>query len=407
LRSEDLGVSRSPSREVAQAPASGVAQIEVTLVMPCLNEARTIARCIEKARRAVDDLGVVGEIVVADNGSRDGSPEIAQAAGAHVVDASSPPGYGSALITGIEAARGRYLIMGDADDSYDWSAIAPFVHKLREGYDVVLGDRFAGGIAPQAMPALHQRLGNPMLTWIGRRFFKTPTNDIYCGLRGFTKDAINRLDLRSTGMEFALEMVVKATLFDLKIAEVPTTLSPDGRDRKPHLRTWHDGWRSLRFLLMYSPRWLFVYPGLMLMLVGFLLMVAITPAPLDLGFVILDLHTLLYAGLMMIVGFQGISFGLCAKRFAISAGMAPADPFYLNLFDRLRLERGLVVGAVLALAGFLGLAAAVFIWGHQSFGHLDYEETMRVAIPSGTLFVLGCQIILSSFFLGILGLRSR
>jgi glycosyltransferase involved in cell wall biosynthesis len=402
-------VSRSPSGEVAEATDGWVAreEIEITLVMPCLNEARTLARCIEKARGAIDDLGVTGEIIVADNGSEDGSQEIATAAGARLVDASSRPGYGGALIRGIEAAQGRYVIMGDADDSYDWSSIAPFVRKLREGYDVVLGDRFAGGIAAQAMPTLHQRLGNPVLTWIGRRFFRTPTNDIYCGLRGFRKDAIDRLDLRSTGMEFALEMVVKATLFDLKITEVPTTLSQDGRDRKPHLRTWHDGWRSLRFLLMYSPRWLFLYPGVTLMLVGFLLMVAITPAPLELGFVTLDLHTLLYAGLMMIVGFQAISFGLCAKRFAISAGMAPPDPFYLNLFDRLRVERGLVVGGVLAFAGFLGSAAALFIWGQQSFGNLNYVETMRVAIPSGTLFVLGCQVILSSFFFEILGLRSR
>src|SRR4051794_38989971 len=375
--------------------------------MPCLNEVRTVATCVEKARGSMSRLGVRGEVIVADNGSTDGSQEAASAAGARVVDARALRGYGGALSIGIDAARGRYVIMGDADDSYDFSNIEPFVERLREGYDLVLGNRFLGGIAPRAMPSLHRHLGNPALTWISRRFFKTPARDVYRGLRGFSKDAVTRLRLSSTGMEFALEMVVEATLFDLRITEVPTTLSPDGRGRKPHLRTWHDGWRSLRFLLMYSPRWLFLYPGIALMALGLILMLAILPGPLYIGGVGLDVHTLLYAGLMIVVGFQAVSFALFAKRFAISAGMAPPDPLYTRLFAALQLERGLVAGALLLLAGLAGTLVAFATWSDRSFGALDYSDTMRLVIPSGIVAVLGCQVILSSFLLGILGLPRR
>jgi hypothetical protein len=386
--------------------AGGASEIEVSVVMPCLNEAETVGVCIEKARRALAELGVAGEVVVADNGSTDGSQEIAERMGARVVRVEAR-GYGSALMGGIAAARGRYVIMGDADDSYDFSALAPFVEKLRAGYGLVMGNRFKGGIAKGAMPPLHKYLGNPVLTGVGRLLFRSPCGDFHCGLRGFSKEAVERLDLRTTGMEFASEMVVKATLHDIGVTEVPTRLAPDGRSRAPHLRRWRDGWRHLRFLLLYSPRWLFLYPGALLMLAGLAMGAWLLPGPRTVGGATLDIHTLLYAAVAVIVGFQAINFAVFTKIFAISEGLLPEDPRLNRVFRYVNLEAGLVVGATLLVAGLVTSLYTFSAWRAHSFGPLDATKSLRVIIPAVTALTLGCQIILSSFFLSILGLRRR
>jgi glycosyltransferase involved in cell wall biosynthesis len=381
-------------------------EVEFSIVMPCLNEAETLAVCIEKARRSLGELNCVGEIIVADNGSTDGSQQIAASLGARVVQVETK-GYGSALLGGIAAARGRYVIMGDADDSYDFANLRPFVEKLREGYELVMGNRYKGGIRPGAMPPLHQYFGNPLLSGIGRIFFHSPCGDFQCGLRSFRKEAIERLDLRTTGMEFASEMVVKATLRNLRVAEVPTTLSPDGRNRPPHLRTWHDGWRYLRFLLLYSPRWLFLYPGLALILLGLVTGLLILPGPLTFGSIHFDIHTLLYAAMAVVIGFQAVTFALFTKVFAISEGLLPEDARLNRLLRWINLELGLMVGALLL---FFGLGTSVYAlsgWGALAFGALDPFRVMRMIIPAVTALVLGCQIILSSFFLSVLRLRRR
>lgn len=374
--------------------------------MPCLNEAETLATCIDKARGFLDRHGIAGEIVIADNGSTDGSQEIAVSRGARVVNVPSK-GYGSALMGGIAAARGRYVIMGDADDSYDFTDLMPFVERLRAGDELVMGNRFKGGIKPGAMPPLHKYLGNPVLTWIGRLFFGSPSGDFHCGLRGFDRQAILSLDLRTTGMEFASEMVVRATLQGLRIGEVPTTLSKDGRSRPPHLRSWRDGWRHLRFLLMYSPRWLFLYPGLLLMTAGLLIGAWLLPGPKRIGDVELDIQTLLYAAMAVVIGFQAVIFAVFTKVFVISEGLMPDDPRLNRMFDYITLETGLIVGLVLLLTGLGGSIYAVSDWGARAFGPLEPSRTMRWVIPAVTALVLGCQIILSSFFLSILGLKRR
>src|SRR6267378_7884160 len=297
---------------------------ELTILMPCLNEAETLASCISKARAFLARSGCTGEVVIADNGSTDRSPAIAAANGARVVHVAER-GYGSALLGGIRAARGKFVIMGDSDDSYDFSRLDAFVEQLRAGFQLVMGNRFRGGILPGAMPPLHRYLGNPVLTGIGRLFFKSPVGDFHCGLRAFRRDAIERLDLRTHGMEFASEMVVKATAFGLRVTEIPTTLSPDGRDRAPHLRTWRDGWRHLRFLLLYSPRWLFLYPGGLLMIIGLLVGLLLLRGPLTVGGVNFDVHTLLYAAMAVIIGFQAIVFAMFTKVFAMSEGLLPED----------------------------------------------------------------------------------
>ncbi len=385
--------------------ASG-GQIELSIVMPCLNEAETVGTCIEKAKRCLDALHIAGEVIVADNGSTDGSQEIAERMGARVVSVAEK-GYGSALMGGITAARGEYIIMGDADDSYDFSALGPFVEKLRAGYDLVMGNRFRGGIQPRAMPTLHRYLGNPVLTTIGRLFFHSPSGDFHCGLRGFSKAAVMQLDLRTTGMEFASEMVVKATLHKMRIAEVPTTLSPAGRSRPSHLRSWRDGWRHLRFLMLYSPRWLFLYPGVLLMLLGLAGGAWLLPGPRMVGAVMLDVHTLLYAALAVIIGFQAIVFAIFTKVFAISEGLLPEDPRLNRVMEYITLEVGLIVGVLLVLLGLAGSIYAVSYWDARSFGPLNPSSTLRVVIPAVTALTLGCQILLSSFFLSILGLRRR
>lgn len=379
---------------------------EVSIVMPCLNEAETLEVCIAKARRAINELGIAGEIIVADNGSTDGSQAIAERLGARVVSVKSK-GYGNALMGGISAARGQLIIMGDADDSYDFTNLGPFIEKLRAGYDLVMGNRFKGGIAPGAMPFKHRYLGNPVLTAIGRLFFHSPAGDFHCGLRAFQRAAVVKMDLRTTGMEFASEMVVKASLHGMRITEVPTTLSRDGRSRRPHLRSWRDGWRHLRFLLLFSPRWLFLYPGLLLMLSGLIAGGWLLRGPVFIENVGFDVQTLLYAAVAIVIGFQAIVFAVFTKAFAISEGLLPADPRFNSLFRIVTLERGIAVGILLLLAGVSGSIYAVSFWDERSFGPLDPSKTLRIIIPSVTALILGSQIVLSSFFLSVLGLRRR
>ena len=374
--------------------------------MPCLNEAETLATCIRKAQAAFNDAHIHGEVIVADNGSTDGSQAIASGLGARVV-AVVAKGYGSALMGGIAAARGRFVVMGDSDDSYDFGHIPRFLEQLRKGSDLVMGNRFRGGIQPTAMPLSHRYLGNPGLTALGRLFFGSPCGDFYCGMRGFSKAAYERLDLRTTGMEFATEMVVKSTLLKLKIAEVPTTLSPDGRGRSPHLRTWRDGWRTLRFFLLYSPRWLFLYPGAALMLIGMVAGAWLLPGPRRVGAVIFDVHTLLYAAIAVLLGFQAIAFAFFTKLFAISEGLHPPDPLLDRMFRYITLEVGLVVGALLVVGGLLISVYAVHYWETQNFGPLDMSRTFRLVIPGALCLTLGVQGIFSSFFLSVLSMRRK
>lgn len=377
---------------------------ELTILMPCLNEAETLALCIQNARQFLDEYGINGEVLIADNGSTDGSQQIAQECGARVTDVPAR-GYGNALRYGIEAAYGRYVIMGDADGSYDFMALMPFVEQLRAGYELVMGNRFAGGIEPGAMPKLHKYLGNPVLTMIGRLFFGGPCRDFHCGLRGFQREAMCDLDLRTTGMEFASEMVVKATMHNLRITEVPTTLARDGRSRPPHLRSWRDGWRHLRFLLLYSPRWLFLYPGFAAVLVGLITMTLLTVGPVRLGRIGFDIHTLLLASLLVMVGTQSMFFAILAQEFAISDGLAPPEQRFNSFFARLPLEATLVIGLILVGAGSIGILVAVLIWGSVDFGGLRVSEMMRMLVPSVTAVAVGFQLMIASFFKGILGLK--
>jgi hypothetical protein len=379
--------------------------VELTIVMPCLNEARTIGDCIAVAAGFLADSGVQGEIVVADNGSTDGSQAVARAYGARVVDIAER-GYGSALIGGIRAARGTYVIMGDSDGSYDFGRLQPFLAKLRAGADLVMGNRFKGGIAPGAMPPLHRYLGNPVLSALGRAFFRTPCRDFHCGLRGFRRDAILALDLQSPGMEFASEMVVKATMRGLNISEVPTTLSPDGRGGPSHLRSWRDGWRHLRFLLLFSPRWLFLYPGLLLFVVGVAGMAWLLPGPRALGPVGLDIHTLFYASLGIVVGSQSMMFWLFARIYGAREGIVPSTSYYRTVANIFTLEAGLITGGLLILCGVALGAYALGSWTATEFGTLQATRTMRLVIPSGTLVLLGFQIASSAFFISVLEIRA-
>lgn len=382
---------------------------ELSIVLPCLNEADTVVTCIEKALAATRSAGIDAEVIVADNGSTDGSQALAEAAGARVVPVSRK-GYGSALMGGIEAARGRYVVMGDADDSYDFGETPKFVEKLREGFDLVQGCRLPSGggtILPGAMPFLHRWWGNPMFSHFARRWFGAPIHDVYCGMRGFTPEFYRSLDQRCTGMEFATEMIIKGSLFGARIAEVPITLHPDGRKaHAPHLRTFRDGWRTLRFFLMYSPRWLFLLPGALLILLG-LLGYAVAMPGLTLFGATFDAHTLLFASLAVIAGFQAVLFAVFTKTFAIGEGLVPMDERMERLYRLVTLERGLVSSAVAMLAGVALLGTALNQWRLVDFGPLDYARTMRWVIPGMTLSVLGFQAFLSSFFLSILGMRRR
>jgi glycosyltransferase involved in cell wall biosynthesis len=381
-------------------------RVELSVVMPCLNERETVGVCVRKAMTALTEAGITGEVIVADNGSTDGSVELAQAAGARVVNIEEK-GYGSALKGGILASRGEYVLMADSDDSYDFSHAPRFVKQLRAGSDLVMGNRFQGGISDRAMPFLHRYLGNPVLSGIGRLFFGSPCGDFHCGMRGFRRDSFLQMDIRSTGMEFASEMVVKATLMQMKVSEVPTTLNPDGRNRPPHLRTWRDGWRHLRFLLMYSPRWLFLYPGAVLMLLGLAGCVVLLPGKRVFHGVGFDVHTLLYAFVAVLLGFQLIAFATFTKVFAITEGLLPEDPRLNRIFRWVTLETGLLVGGLLILLGVGGSIFAVSGWARESFGALDIERTLRIVLPSVFALTMGVQITFSSFFLSILGLRRR
>lgn len=380
---------------------------ELSIVMPCLNEAETLATCIRKAKNFLESRHIQGEIIVADNGSTDNSPTIAQAEEARVVPVITP-GYGSSLMGGIKAAQGKYVIMGDADDSYDFAALDNFLEQLRAGFDLVMGNRFQGGIQPYAMPLLHRYFGNPVLSRIGKLFFRSPIGDFHCGLRGFNREAILKLDLRTTGMEFASEMVVKATLHQLRITEVPTILYPDGRNRPPHLRSWRDGWRHLRFLLMYSPRWLFLYPGLILTAIGVLGMGLLLPGPLTLGKVTFDIHTLLISSTAIILGSQLVTFAILAKQFAINAGLLPDKPYFRTALEKISLEVLLVTGGLLMLLGTVGIIYSVFLWATKAqFGSLVPTQMMRLLVPAITLVAVGFQIVMFSFFKGILELKTR
>jgi glycosyltransferase involved in cell wall biosynthesis len=386
--------------------ADGRDAVELSIVMPCLNEAATVGICAKKAIDALERHGIRGEVIIADNGSTDGSQQIARDFGARVVPVERR-GYGSALQSGIAAARGQFVLMGDADDTYDFSQLNEFVAKLREGYDLVMGNRFLGKILPGAMPPLHRYLGNPVLTGLGRLFFKSPVGDFHCGLRAFRKEAIEQLGLRTMGMEFATEMVVKATAFGLRVTEIPTTLAPDRRDRAPHLRTWRDGWRHLRFLLLYSPRWLFLYPGIALFALGIVLGVALLPGPKRIGNIVFDIHTLLFAAMAILIGFQSILFATFTKIFAISEGLLPEDPRLNRMFRYVTLEVGLVAGVVLILAGAGAWVLGLEYWRIREFGALDPEKTLRIVIPGVVCFTLGFQVVLSSFFLSVLWMSRR
>lgn len=372
--------------------------IEVTVVMPCLNEERTVAVCIRKALDSMKRMGVNGEVVIADNGSTDQSREIAREAGARVVEVAAK-GYGAALRGGIEAAAGAYIIMGDSDDSYDFGNLEPFIEKLRAGSDLVMGNRFLGGIAPGAMPPLHRYLGNPVLSFIGRLLFRTPIRDFHCGLRGFSKAAFERMDLRTTGMEFASEIVVKASLHRMNITEVATTLKPDGRDRPPHLRSWHDGWRHLRFLLIFCPRWLFLYPGFAMLATGLLLALFVLMTGAQRA------NSLLFAMALVAIGFQSISFSLIVRRFAEKEGLLPNKQSFNRLLKYLTLERGVALGCTVFGLGLVGFASATVYWARTGFGEFPRVLTQTVVVPSAFALVMGVQIVLNSFVLSIISLE--
>jgi len=377
--------------------------------MPCLNEAETLTRCIEKAKVGLQRAGVRGEILIADNGSTDGSQAIAEKAGARLVPVKEK-GYGSALIGGVRAASGEWIIMGDADDSYDFSNVTGFVKKFREGYELIMGCRLpvgGGTIAPGAMPWKNRWIGNPVLSFIGRLFFKCPAHDFHAGLRGFTKTAFEKMDLRTTGMEFASEMVIKATLKSLRISEVPITLHKDGRSRPPHLKPWRDGWRHLRFMLLFSPRWLFLVPGLLLSAVGFILAAVLSLNDIKIGGVVLNVGTLTVACMTVIVGFQLVAFAFFTKVFAIAEGLLPDDPKLSRVFKIFTLEKGLIFGLLVLLGGICLLAQSVWIWHQASYGILpSMEDNLRRLVPAATLVVLGIQMIFSSFFMSALGLKT-
>jgi len=378
----------------------------VSVLMPCLNEAETLAVCIRKARAAIAALGRPGEVLIADNGSTDGSQAIAIAEGARVIHVPIR-GYGAALHAGIAAADSQYILMADADDSYDFSHLPRFISALDAGSDLVMGNRFQGGIAPGAMPALHRYLGNPILSLIGRTFFSVSIGDFHCGIRGFRTQAIRDLDLRTTGMEFASEMVVKSALTGLRIAEVPTTLAPDGRSRAPHLRTWRDGWRHLRFLLLYSPRWLFFYPGLALSIAGFLLTAWLIPGQRHLGHLSFDVDSLTYAIGMLLIGVHIMVFAVSAKVFGSREGLLPSHPYLEKLLGEGSLEYGIVFGVLLLLIG-IGLFLYSFAqWHAADFGALTAESMLRFTLPSACALMLGVEVIFASFFLGLLQLHRR
>jgi glycosyltransferase involved in cell wall biosynthesis len=382
--------------------------MDLSIVMPCLNEAETLATCIRKARSGIEQAGITAEILVADNGSSDDSREIAQREGARVVSIERK-GYGNALRGGIEAASGKWILMGDADDSYDFSTIAPFVEKLRKDYDLVMGCRMPSGgglVMPGAMPWKHRWIGNPILTFVGRLFFKSPARDFHCGMRAFSKDAYIRMDLRTAGMEFASEMVIKATLAGLKITEVPITLHRDGRSRPPHLRSWRDGWRHLRFMLLFSPRWLFLIPGAGISLIGLAGLAFLLLGNMIFGKVVLDVGTMMVCSMMLLVGTQLLWLAVFTRDFAVSGGLLPPNRRLEKILKIVSLEWGLLLGLAMGLIGSLLLARAFLDWQQAGFQGLHYGTNLRRIIPASTLIVLGIQFLFGSFFLGVLGLKT-
>jgi glycosyltransferase involved in cell wall biosynthesis len=398
----------APGAAVARGPDNAQGRrLELTILMPCLNEAETLAKCIAKARAFLQKSGIQGEVLIADNGSTDGSQAIASSNGARVIGVEEH-GYGAALHAGFLAAQGDYVVMGDADDSYDFSRLDGFLAKLREGYDLVMGNRFEGGIRPGAMPWKNLHVGNPILSGIGRLFFHSPVHDFHSGLRGMNRAAYERLQLKTLGMEYASEMIVKATLLGMRVTEVPTTLDPDGRSRPPHLRPWRDGWRHLRFLLLFSPRWLFLYPGLVLMLVGFGLGAVLVRGPIMLGAHHgLDVHSLLYASALLLLGYQGVTFSFLARIFAFNEGLVADDPSVRTLCRWFNLELGLFLGALLVAAGVVGTVVALVIWQRAGFGAIDPSRVLRMAVPATTALTMGAQTVLFSFFFSVLGLNRR
>ena len=380
--------------------------MELSIIMPCLNEAETLAVCVEKAQRYLKESGVSGEIVIGDNGSTDGSQEIAMKLGARVINIPIR-GYGAALFGAISAARGRYCIMADSDDSYDFERLNGFLEKLRAGFDLVMGNRFAGGIKPGAMPWKNRYIGNPILSTIGTTLFRAKVGDFHCGLRGFSKRAFEQLDLRTTGMEFASEMVIKATLLNMRVTEVPTTLSPDGRSRPPHLRPYRDGWRHLRFMLLFSPSWLFLFPGLVMTLVGLTVGGVLLSEPIFLSNVRFGLDTLIYCSALTAAGFQAILFSLLSRAYAVQEGLYPQRLRHASYSGRITLERGLIAGFLLLLAGFGSAVTAFWQWKQNSFGPMVTEHIARLVIPSSVALSLGFEIILFSFLLSTFSLSIR
>lgn len=390
-----MNASRAESR-----PGSEL-ELELTIVMPCLNEAETIAVCIKKAKAFLATHGLNGEIVIADNGSIDGSQQIANALGARLVHVPTR-GYGAALIAGITAARGTFVAMGDADDSYDFESLMPFVAALRDGAELVMGNRFKGGIAPGAMPPLHRYLGNPVLSMLGRLFFATPIGDFHCGLRAFRRDSMLKLGLTAPGMEFASEMVVKASIAKLAIAEVPTMLKPDGRSRPPHLRTWRDGWRHLRFLLIYAPKFLFLYPGVLLTILGAIGMAALIPGDVRLGGIEFGVHTMIFAAMAGLMGSQLIGLSVLARRYGAIAGLWPESGLMRAVRDWFTVERACLAGGAMLATGIAGAVTATVIWARSGFGDLDPSALMRLTIPSVLLSCIGLQTVVTAFFVGLL-----
>jgi hypothetical protein len=381
--------------------------LEFSIVMPCLDEAETLGGCLAKAFDFLERSGIAGEVIVADNGSTDGSQAIALALGARLVEVPVR-GYGAALQAGIAAAAGRYVIMGDADGSYDFSDLGGFVASLRAGHELVMGNRFSGSIELGAMPLLHRYLGNPVLSFLGRLFFKARIGDFHCGLRGFSREAILALDLRTTGMEFASEMVVRSALAGLRIAEIPTRLAKDGRSRSPHLRTWRDGWRHLRFLLLYSPRWLFFYPGAALVLLGLAGALPLLAGPVAIGKdVVLDVHTMLVACTCCLVGVQSVCFALIAREYATARKLIPPSPRYKTLLSQLTLERMLALGGIVFAGGLIGLGCAFEVWREAAFGDLAHFRVLRLVIISVTGLAIGAQLMLSGFFAGLIAIAQR
>jgi hypothetical protein len=387
---------------------TSASDLDLTILMPCLNEAETLAACIAKAKLGLERAGVSGEVLIADNGSTDGSIELAEKLGARVVRVAAK-GYGSALRGGIEAARGQWILMGDADDSYDFSEAPRFVEKLRQGCDLVMGCRMprgGGTVMPGAMPWKNRWLGNPTLSFLGRLFFQTPIQDFHCGLRAFRRDAYERMETKTTGMEFASEMVMKASIIAMRVAEVPITLHKDGRSRPPHLKPWRDGWRHLRFMLIYSPRWLFLMPGIALATIGAGAALAVFLGPLQIGSVQFDAGSLAVACMLLIIGVQLVTFAFFAKVFAIAEGLLPDDPRFSRIFKIFTLEKGLVTGAITFAVGVLLLGWSVWNWQRVGFGSLPYSENLRRVIASVTLIIVGHQIMAASWFLSVLGLKT-